>query len=137
MRNILFHLSASFTGKTDLLSGAVSTSSHTAEIYRRAIVFQDIFKKKQQSTGIKPVLFISFPCWNPNKKDFPCIFSCFLCPCSFIDKFRRLGGGDPAVIRSLPYRTASDGLFLLPGILSRKKQLLPQILAITADLNRR
>ena len=45
--------------------------------------------------------------------------------------------GDPAVIRSLPYRTASDGLFLLPGILSRKKQLLPQILAITADLNRR
>ena len=45
--------------------------------------------------------------------------------------------GDPAVIRSLPYRAASDGLFLLPGILSRKKQLLPQILAITADLNRR
>jgi manganese-dependent inorganic pyrophosphatase len=41
------------------------------------------------------------------------------------------------VIRSLPYRAASDGLFLLPGILSRKKQLLPQILAITADLNRR
>ena len=44
--------------------------------------------------------------------------------------------GDPAVIRSLPYHTDSDGLFVLPGILSRKKQLLPQILAITADLNR-
>ena len=45
--------------------------------------------------------------------------------------------GDPAVIRNLPYRADHDGIFLLPGILSRKKQLLPQILAITADLNRR
>jgi len=45
--------------------------------------------------------------------------------------------GDPAVIRSLPYHADSDGLFFLPGILSRKKQLLPQILAITADLSRR
>ena len=45
--------------------------------------------------------------------------------------------GDPAVIRSLPYHADPDGLFLLPGILSRKKQLLPQVLAITADLDRR
>ena len=45
--------------------------------------------------------------------------------------------GDPDVIRSLPYHADPDGIFLLPGILSRKKQLLPQILAITADLSRR
>ena len=45
--------------------------------------------------------------------------------------------GDPAVIHSLPYHADQDGIFLLPGILSRKKQLLPQLLAITADLNRR
>jgi manganese-dependent inorganic pyrophosphatase len=45
--------------------------------------------------------------------------------------------GDPAVVRSLPYHADADGIFLLPGILSRKKQLLPQVLAITADLSRR
>ena len=45
--------------------------------------------------------------------------------------------GDPAVIQNLPYRADADGIFLLPGILSRKKQLLPQILAITAELTRR
>lgn len=45
--------------------------------------------------------------------------------------------GDPDVIRQLPYHADADGIFLLPGILSRKKQLLPQILAITAELNRR
>ena len=45
--------------------------------------------------------------------------------------------GDPDVIRRLPYHADADGIFLLPGILSRKKQLLPQILAITADLTRR
>ena len=45
--------------------------------------------------------------------------------------------GDPDVIRGLPYHADPDGIFLLPGIMSRKKQLLPQILAITADLNRR
>ena len=45
--------------------------------------------------------------------------------------------GDPAVIQSLPYHADADGIFLLPGILSRKKQLLPQVLAITADLSRR
>ena len=45
--------------------------------------------------------------------------------------------GDPDVIRRLPYHADADGILLLPGILSRKKQLLPQILAITAELNRR
>ena len=45
--------------------------------------------------------------------------------------------GDPDVIRRLPYHADADGIFLLPGILSRKKQLLPQILAITSDLSRR
>ena len=44
--------------------------------------------------------------------------------------------GDPDVIRRLPYHAGADGIFLLPGILSRKKQLLPQMLAITAALSR-
>ena len=44
--------------------------------------------------------------------------------------------GDPDVIRRLPYHADPNGIFQLPGILSRKKQLLPQILAITAELNR-
>lgn len=39
--------------------------------------------------------------------------------------------GAPAIIRNLPYRKRPDGLFMLPGVLSRKKQLLPQILAVT------
>lgn len=44
--------------------------------------------------------------------------------------------GDPEIIRSLPYEPAGPELFSLPGVLSRKKQLLPQILAITAALRR-
>lgn len=40
--------------------------------------------------------------------------------------------GAAPIIRALPYGKRSDGIFRLPGILSRKKQLLPQILAITA-----
>lgn len=39
--------------------------------------------------------------------------------------------GSHAIIRNLPYRKRQDGLFMLPGVLSRKKQLLPQILAVT------
>lgn len=42
--------------------------------------------------------------------------------------------GNEAVIHSLPWHALADGIFALPGILSRKKQLLPQILAILADL---
>lgn len=42
--------------------------------------------------------------------------------------------GKPDIVRSLPYEPAGPELFSLPGILSRKKQLLPQILAITAAL---
>lgn len=42
-----------------------------------------------------------------------------------------LMAGSPAIIRNLPYRKRADGLFMLPGVLSRKKQLLPQILAVT------
>ena len=44
--------------------------------------------------------------------------------------------GDPDIIRSLPYEPVGPELFSLPGVLSRKKQLLPQILAITAALRR-
>ncbi len=37
--------------------------------------------------------------------------------------------GDEAVRRALPYRRSSLGVFLMPGVLSRKKQLLPEVLA--------
>ncbi|MBR2426493.1 MAG: putative manganese-dependent inorganic diphosphatase [Lentisphaeria bacterium] len=42
--------------------------------------------------------------------------------------------GDRELISNLPYDKISDGHYALPGVLSRKKQLLPQILAITAAL---
>ncbi len=44
--------------------------------------------------------------------------------------------GDEEVIRLLPYTRIEGSRFALPGVLSRKKQLLPQVLAITAALNR-
>ena len=44
--------------------------------------------------------------------------------------------GDDAVRQRVPYQEIGDGIFALPGVLSRKKQLLPQMLAITAELNR-
>lgn len=44
--------------------------------------------------------------------------------------------GSRTVIRNLPYRKRQDGIYLLPGVLSRKKQLLPQILSITASLRK-
>ncbi len=37
--------------------------------------------------------------------------------------------GLESVRRSLPYRRGDDGTLLLPGVLSRKKQLLPEIIA--------
>ena len=37
--------------------------------------------------------------------------------------------GLESVRRALPYRKDKDGVFLMPGVLSRKKQLLPEILA--------
>ena len=40
--------------------------------------------------------------------------------------------GDEAVRRALPYRKGKDGVLLMPGVLSRKKQLLPEILAALA-----
>ena len=40
--------------------------------------------------------------------------------------------GDEAVRRALPYRRAESGVLLLPGVLSRKKQLLPEVLAALA-----
>jgi len=45
-----------------------------------------------------------------------------------------LAVGDEGFLRNLPYESLGDGLFSLPGILSRKKQLLPQMLAVTAAL---
>ena len=44
--------------------------------------------------------------------------------------------GDSAVTRNLPYQILADGIYSLPGILSRKKQLLPQMLLILSELNR-
>ena len=40
--------------------------------------------------------------------------------------------GSPEVLRNLPYARLDDGLWSLPGVLSRKKQLLPQLLSITS-----
>ena len=37
--------------------------------------------------------------------------------------------GDESVRRALPYRRAESGVLLMPGVLSRKKQLLPEVLA--------
>ena len=37
--------------------------------------------------------------------------------------------GDEEVRRALPYRKGKDGVLLMPGVLSRKKQLLPEIIA--------
>lgn len=44
--------------------------------------------------------------------------------------------GSENVLQNLPYSRIGANLFALPGVLSRKKQLLPQILAVTAALNR-
>ena len=35
--------------------------------------------------------------------------------------------GSPELLRNLPYARLGDGLWSLPGVLSRKKQLLPQV----------
>ena len=37
--------------------------------------------------------------------------------------------GDKGVLRALPYRRGEGGTLLMPGVLSRKKQLLPAVLA--------
>ena len=42
--------------------------------------------------------------------------------------------GTEAVRRAIPYRKRPDGILSLPGVLSRKKQLLPQIIAALATL---
>lgn len=44
--------------------------------------------------------------------------------------------GDSEVIRALPHEKAEENIFLLPGVLSRKKQLLPQMLSICTALQR-
>lgn len=41
--------------------------------------------------------------------------------------------GDERVRRVLPWRTNVGGAFILPGVLSRKKQLLPTILSVVCD----
>ena len=40
-----------------------------------------------------------------------------------------LYAGDKSVLRALPYRKGGSGTLLMPGVLSRKKQLLPEILS--------
>jgi len=42
--------------------------------------------------------------------------------------------GDERVRRAFPWRTHARGTFLLPGVLSRKKQLLPEILSTLSTL---
>jgi inorganic pyrophosphatase/exopolyphosphatase len=40
--------------------------------------------------------------------------------------------GLESVRRALPYRRDKDGVLLMPGVVSRKKQLLPEVLAALA-----
>ena len=49
-----------------------------------------------------------------------------------IESTELLFKGDEAVRRALPYRRAESGVLLMPGVLSRKKQLLPEVLAALA-----
>ena len=42
--------------------------------------------------------------------------------------------GNAGFVGNLPYDRIAPDIYALPGVLSRKKQLLPQILAITAAL---
>ena len=44
--------------------------------------------------------------------------------------------GSNEIIHDLPYKSIGQNLYDLPGVLSRKKQLLPQILFITAEHSR-
>lgn len=44
--------------------------------------------------------------------------------------------GDNDVVRALPHEKLEENIFSLPGVLSRKKQLLPQMLSICAALQR-
>lgn len=48
-----------------------------------------------------------------------------------------LAVGDAGITSNLPWQRHPDGLFDLPGVLSRKKQLLPQVLSITASLQQK
>lgn len=41
--------------------------------------------------------------------------------------------GRPDFIRALPYERVEENIYALPGVLSRKKQLLPQILSIISN----
>ncbi len=44
--------------------------------------------------------------------------------------------GSPEIIQAIPYKQLEPGVFELPGVLSRKKQLLPQLLSITSEFTR-
>ncbi len=45
-----------------------------------------------------------------------------------------LAVGDREILHGLPHELGNDGIFSLPGVLSRKKQLLPQISTLLSDL---
>jgi manganese-dependent inorganic pyrophosphatase len=45
-----------------------------------------------------------------------------------------LAVGRTKILRHLPFARIDDELFSLPGVLSRKKQLLPQVLSVTGSL---
>jgi manganese-dependent inorganic pyrophosphatase len=45
--------------------------------------------------------------------------------------------GNRKIIKNLPFIRLNDELFSLPGVLSRKKQLLPQVLNITGTFQKR
>ena len=45
--------------------------------------------------------------------------------------------GNKKIIRHLPFARLDDELFALPGVLSRKKQLLPQVLSVTGAFQKK
>ena len=47
-----------------------------------------------------------------------------------------LATGNASILDQLPFRRMSDNLFDLPGVMSRKKQVLPQVLATFDNLKR-
>ena len=46
-----------------------------------------------------------------------------------------LSSGFPTAENALPFRKDADRIFLLPGVLSRKKQLLPEVMRVLSDIS--
>ena len=83
--------------------------SQLAVFHQRQRDLQDAMDSAVKSTGLD---FMALMVTDPVRGNSELLFS-----------------GDRAVLRALPYRKSRFGTLLMPGVLSRKKQLLPEILA--------